>query len=183
MMKGASTYFTDNNPPKYVSPYISRNIIQPLTVFANTTATTNNGTPNFSIGNWTDQVSSSFIGMSWFIPLLKIINGATLSAINVPFTTTLAPSSGANNQRIELWKTNLNTGVTTQIGNTKTVPNGLSFLTYYPNTINFTLSEVIDDSIYSYSLIILQAYGSSAYVIKWGAVQLEFTNITQVGQT
>lgn len=182
---GARLTLHDNKPPIFATPQL-RVIVQPMIVMPNGAAisqASNIGFPSVTAGYWTDLGTATNQSCTWTMPLSKMINGATLDQVLMPFATTgTAPGDGSHNQRVQLWKTNYNNGTVTQIGSTQTVPDGLGSGTYYPATISFGsgLAEVIDDSIFSYSLVVLQAYGSFAYSLNFGSPVCFFTNITSL---
>lgn len=171
---GGQTILTDNSPILFGNQQ-SRSITQPMNVRGNATAMgfiTTMGRNTF-----TDAAQNN----SWYIPLTKLVNGANLNSVTVPFFVQgTAPSGGASNQTVTLWKTAIVGGSDTQIGSNVTIPNGLTTNSYNTTSIVFSgfSTETIDDLNYAYAIRISST--TSTQPVIWHSPYCQFIGITSL---
>jgi hypothetical protein len=157
---GAHITLHDNLAPQFLTPQ-TRVIAQPVVV---------NGTTALVGGDRVVDVVNNTDGFTW--QMTKLANGSTVTQIAVNWNS-VSTTPGANPAVVSLHRTRYD-GVTVTLGsvnvNPSVVASGTSLIT--------GLSEVIDDSLYTYWLHYVAESGTGAQSLGWFPPLVTCTHIT-----
>lgn len=182
---GANVAVSDSTPPQLADPFTLRNVVQacnPLFFVPLNTTYSNSG---FLIGpgwfrdggetGWTSGNTPNYI-----LSFSKVINGSTLTQATIFLQNPSGANNTAANATFSLWKCSYNSDTPSQIGATATA--GTVAASGGSTTLTVgSLSEVIDDSTYSYYALVTASYGTGSTDFIWSAprTQFQISNITQ----